>query len=70
MTVLAIVIALSWMWMMATSLHFDDARTEVRRPSRLAPQPADPAATLGPRGRRQRSQPVGRRVDLDLQAHN
>jgi signal transduction histidine kinase len=51
MTVLAVVVVLSWMWMMATSLHFDDARTEVRRPSRRAPQPADLDAALGLRGR-------------------
>jgi len=71
MTVLAVVVVLSWMWMMATSLHFDDARTEVRRPTRLAHQPAGLAATLGLHGRlRQRPQPVGRGTDLSLQAHD
>ncbi|MBM3122470.1 MAG: hypothetical protein FJZ97_09845 [Chloroflexi bacterium] len=71
MTVLAVVVVLSWMWMMATSLHFDDARTEVRRPTRLAPPRADLASALGLRGRlRQRPQPVGRSTDLSLQAHD
>jgi hypothetical protein len=70
MTVLAVVVVLSWMWMMATSLHFDDARTEARRPSRVAPPRADLAAALGLRGRlRQRPQPVGRHTDLSLQGH-
>jgi hypothetical protein len=28
MTLLAIVVIVSWLWMMATALHLDDARTE------------------------------------------
>jgi hypothetical protein len=69
MMVLAVVIVLSWMWMMATSLHIDDARTEVRRPSRPARPPSDLAVALGLHGRlRQRPQPVGRGTDLGLKS--
>ncbi len=68
MTVLAVVVVLSWMWMMATSLHFDDARTEVRRPSRRPSRPGDLSTALGLRGRlRQRSGPVAGGTDLSLQ---
>jgi signal transduction histidine kinase len=28
MTLLAIVVIVSWLWMMTTALHLDDARTE------------------------------------------
>jgi signal transduction histidine kinase len=28
MTLLALVVILSWIWMMATALHLDDVRTE------------------------------------------
>jgi signal transduction histidine kinase len=33
MTLLAIVVVVSWMWMMTTALHLDDARTETPRSS-------------------------------------
>jgi hypothetical protein len=31
MTLLAIVVVISWLWMMTTALHLDDARTEGSR---------------------------------------
>jgi hypothetical protein len=33
MTLLAIVVVVSWLWMMTTAFHLDDARTESRRAS-------------------------------------
>jgi hypothetical protein len=71
MTVLAAVVILSWAWMMATSLHFDDARTEVRHPSRAASPPSGLALALGLHGRlRQRLQPVVRRPEVSLPAQD
>lgn len=40
MIMLALGIVLAWLWMLATAFHFDDARTEVRHPSRPAHRPA------------------------------
>ncbi len=33
MTPLAIIVVVSWLWMMTTALHLDDARTESSRSS-------------------------------------
>jgi len=35
MTFLALIVILSWLWMMATALHLDDVRTESLHPSSL-----------------------------------
>lgn len=41
MTILAMVVIVSWAWMLATSLHVDDLRTDVRRSSNLVRRPAE-----------------------------
>jgi signal transduction histidine kinase len=35
MTILALIVILTWLWMMATALHLDDVRTETLHPSSL-----------------------------------
>jgi hypothetical protein len=44
MTILAMVVIVSWAWMLATSLHVDDLRTDVRRSSNLVRRPAEVAS--------------------------
>jgi len=41
MMVLGMVVIVLWVWMLATSLHLDDLRTDARRPSILARRPAE-----------------------------
>jgi len=41
MTVLGMIVIVTWVWMLATSLHVDDLRTDARRPSLLVRQPAE-----------------------------
>jgi len=36
MTLVTIVVIVSWLWMMTTALHLDDARTESPRSSMVA----------------------------------
>ena len=41
MTVLGMIVIVTWAWMLATSLHVDDLRTDARRPSIHVRRPAE-----------------------------
>ncbi len=64
MMVLGMVVIVLWIWMLATSLHLDDLRTDTRRPSILVRRPAgaEGAPDLPARARR-KSRPHRASVD-------